>query len=284
MRSSIKLHLTAAQKEAKVTVRSVSHYHAHIELFDCTVKRDIEVDYSVPEPAIFMYVELKKNNCYLCYRPVGNYRRKVPAGVNRIMLITFRTDWLMYKCQKLPELNAIAAAVSNPGTKQMSLPAIGIGRSLFAALSKMDRFGDDPSDAAYNFISGCINKYYSKLQYRNRKTAEVSGFVRQHFSSDVVENLPELASRFLVSKRTMARLADITFGMPLHRQVVKLRMDYALKLLLTTSKPVYEIAALSGYTDAHYFSKAFKKHFGECPKCIRRQCRKARHTVVLDTN
>lgn len=284
MRSSIKLHLAAAQAEAKVTVQSVSHYHAHIELFDCTVKRDIEIGYSVPEPAIFMYVELKKNSCYLCYKPVGNYRRKVPAGVNRIMLITFRTDWLMYKCQKLPELNAITAAVSNPAARQMSLPAIGIGRSLFAALRKMDRPGDDPDDAAYNFISGCINKYYSKLQYRNQKSAEISAFVKQNFNSDVVEKMPELASRFFVSERTMARLADVTFGMPLHTQVIKLRMDYALELLLTTRKSIFEIAALSGYSDAHYFGKAFKKYFGECPGCVKKRCRKARRTEVLTTN
>lgn len=276
MRSSIQLQLTAAQAEADVTVQSVSHYHAHIELFECTVKRDIEVDYSVPEPAIFMYVELKNNSCYFCFKPVGNYRRKVPAGANQIMLITFRTDWLLYKCEKLPELNAITAAVSNPRARQMSLPAIGIGRSLFAALKRMSRLGADPGDAAYHFISGCINKYYSKLAYRNQKTAELSAFVEQNFNSDAVETLPELASRFLVSNRTMARLADVTFGIPLHTQVIKMRMNYALELLLTTRKPIFEIAAMCGYSDAHYFGKAFKKYFGECPGLLRKMRKKAR--------
>lgn len=280
MRSSIKLHLTAVQAKAKVTVQSVSHYHAHIEVFEYTLKREINVDYSVPEPAIFMYVELKNNSCYLCFKPVGNYRRKVPAGANQIMLITFRTDWFMYKCQKLTELNAITAAVNNPHARQMSLPGIGIGRSLFAALRTLNRLDEDQGDAAYNFVSGCINKYYGKLAYRNQKTAELSAFVGENFNSDAVSTLPQLASRFLVSNRTMARLADATFGMPLHTQVIRMRMNYALELLLTTRKPIFEIAALCGYSDAHYFGKAFKKYFGECPGLLRRMRRKARRIEI----
>ncbi|MNL41613.1 HTH-type transcriptional regulator CdhR [compost metagenome] len=74
----------------------------------------------------------------------------------------------------------------------------------------------------------------------------------------------------MVSERTMARLAELAFGMPLHKQVIKLRMDYALDLLINTDKPVFEIAALCGYKEPYYFSKAFKKQFGDCPKSVKR--------------
>lgn len=43
------------------------------------------------------------------------------------------------------------------------------------------------------------------------------------------------------------------------------RMKEAAKLLTTTDKTVNEISSLVGISDSNYFSKIFKKHFGESP-------------------
>ena len=309
MQSSIKLHLAAAQPAAlsfdalcstarlplrsatvdhyvlncgHIHVQSLSHYHAHIQLFDYVVNEDTKVDFSIADPAFFMHADLNKNSCYLCYRSAGNYRKTVPKGENQILLITFRPDWLVYKCQKLSELKVFTTAICNQEMGQGSLPAIGIGKSLFTAIKKMNTNGDELNDEGYHFISGCINKYYNQLKcrnssshYRHFKAAEIAAFIRLNFTSELAENLPKLAARFMVSERTMARLAEIAFGMPLHKQVIKLRMGYALDLLINTDKPIFEIAALSGYKESYYFSKAFKKYYGECPKCVKRPCRRA---------
>ena len=304
MQSSIKLHLAVEQSAAlsfdalcsstrlllrsaivdryvlncgHVHVQSLSHYHAHIQLFEYAVKEDTKVDFSITDPAFFMHADLNKNTCYLCYRTAGNYRKALPKGENQIMLITFKADWLVYKCQKLSELKAFTTVVYSQEVGQGSLPAMGIGRSLFTAIKKMNTPGNDLNDEGYHFISGCINKYYNKLKcrnnnthYRHHKAAEVAEFIKQNFASELVENLPKLAARFMVSERTMARLAETAFGMPLHKQVIKLRMDYALDLLINTDKPVFEIAALCGYKEPYYFGKAFKKQFGDCPKSVKR--------------
>ncbi|MFS0776990.1 helix-turn-helix domain-containing protein [Neobacillus sp. 3P2-tot-E-2] len=47
--------------------------------------------------------------------------------------------------------------------------------------------------------------------------------------------------------------------------VTKTRMEKAKKLLLTTDLKVYDIAQQVGYSDTKYFSKLFKKYFGEVP-------------------
>jgi AraC-like DNA-binding protein len=48
------------------------------------------------------------------------------------------------------------------------------------------------------------------------------------------------------------------------------RMDRAKELLLTTNKPVKEIAALAGYPRSTNFITAFRKHFGITPASLRR--------------
>jgi two-component system, response regulator YesN len=47
--------------------------------------------------------------------------------------------------------------------------------------------------------------------------------------------------------------------------VTKTRIDQAKELLLTTDLKIYDIAEKVGYTDTKYFSKLFKKYFGEVP-------------------
>jgi two-component system, response regulator YesN len=47
--------------------------------------------------------------------------------------------------------------------------------------------------------------------------------------------------------------------------VTKTRIETAKKLLLTTDLKIYDIAEKVGYTDTKYFSKLFKKYFGEVP-------------------
>ena len=45
----------------------------------------------------------------------------------------------------------------------------------------------------------------------------------------------------------------------------------AKRLLLTTAELSYEIATKVGYSDANYFSYAFKKKYGSSPTRFRRE-------------
>ncbi len=130
-------------------------------------------------------------------------------------------------------------------------------------------------DEGYNFINGCINKYFNSIKSRNATSREhhlkgqaIASFINENFTTEMADDAPKLAYRFMVSERNLARLAKNVFGIPLHEQVIKLRMDYARRLLSTSGKPVKEIALLAGYKEPHYFSKAFKKYYGKCPKSV----------------
>lgn len=262
-----------------LSVQSISHYLAHIELFECSFTQRTSIEFTVNAPAFFMYADLQKGVAHLCYHPAGKYRKTVAAGSNQVMLLTFRSDWLIHKCKKLSALSSFTGLFCNPEDQPMHLPRVNITGSLMKALIKMDTAANDMhmDDDGYTFINGCINKYYNKLKcknatihYHHHKASDLSAFIHSNFATEEVENLPKLAARFMVSERSLARLAKMAFGIPLHEQVIKLRVHYALDLLLNTEKPIYEIAALSGYKESYYFSKAFKKHFGACPKSITR--------------
>lgn len=51
--------------------------------------------------------------------------------------------------------------------------------------------------------------------------------------------------------------------------VTKVRIEKARELLLATDFRIYDIAQTVGYSDTKYFSKLFKKHFGEVPSKYR---------------
>nr|WP_121271038.1 helix-turn-helix transcriptional regulator [Pedobacter schmidteae] len=270
-------------REGRIAVQSISHYLAHIELFDYNLDQEKRIEFMVTEAAFFMYADRSSSTCQLCYRPAGKYEKTLPAGSGQLLLITFRSDWLVYRCGQLPDLMPFTGAVGNPEHKKMSLSPTGIADSLFSALKKMDmtRNRHHADHDGYIFINGCIQKYYNNLKrrdatahYQHHKATAIATFVRTHFASPDVDNLPKLAARFMVSERSLARLAKMAFGIPLHEEVIRLRIDYASKQLYHTDKPIYEIARLSGYKEPHYFSKAFKKFMGYCPKAMERPLKK----------
>lgn len=265
--------------EGHILVQSISHYLAYIELFEYTFTQRASIDFTVNTPAFFMYADMHTGFSHLCYQPAGKYKKIVTPGHNKIMLLTLRSNWLTYKCQKLAELNAFSSLFCDPKAQSMHLPRVGLANSLIGSLIKMDTVVKDINmdDDGYIFINGCINKYHNKLRSRNatthyyhHKASEISSFINANFTTDEVENLPRLATRFMVSERSLARIAKVAFGMPLHEKIIKLRIHYALDLLLTTDKPISEISSLTGYKDPFYFSKAFKKHFGISPKLVNR--------------
>ncbi|WP_246269715.1 helix-turn-helix transcriptional regulator [Pedobacter panaciterrae] len=275
------LHMGQARKfslmEGEVLLQSISHYLAHIELFEYSLRQDASIDFLISEPSFLMYVVQHKSACFLCYRPAGEYHKILPAGRHKILVITFSPDWLIYKSKKLTALKPLIACFNESDNRHVNLPAFGISTSIFNLLIKMDvKTNDLAMDADfYNFINSCINKYYKRLVggditsvYYQKKASAIAEFVKKNFATELVDDLPDLAARFMMSQRNLMRLSKMAFGIPLHAQVIKIRMYYGVKYLLTTNKPIHEIAGLVGYKDPHYFSSAFKKCFGVSPKFL----------------
>jgi AraC family transcriptional regulator len=100
----------------------------------------------------------------------------------------------------------------------------------------------------------------------------VLDYMDSHLDREIA--LADLADIACFSKYHFLRLFTEATGMTPHRYLVMLRMQRAARLLCTTRRPVYGIAATCGYTSHGQFTKAFRRHFGMTPTQMRRDAQR----------
>ena len=79
---------------------------------------------------------------------------------------------------------------------------------------------------------------------------------------DVVEHVG-------VSRRSLETHFARSLGRSILQEILRVRLEQVKARLLGTRQSVYAIAQASGFADAHYMSKAFKKTFGLSPQAFR---------------
>lgn len=93
--------------------------------------------------------------------------------------------------------------------------------------------------------------------------------VVQEGYSDKELTLAAVAERLHVSPNYLAQLLRRETGGSFGTMLSTYRMEQAKSLLETTGLTVNDIAEQCGYTDAYYFARCFKKHFGQTPSQMR---------------
>lgn len=279
MCSKIKLHVSSVGNEALSPILSIHHYLGRIELFEYTVPKHTYLWFASNEPAFFMSVNFQNNACQLNYKERGSYSEIIDQGLHKTLVITYNYDWFIYKVQKMKPINLLSPFYEQRPENHIRFPSFNMANVLFKAFYKMVTADSElkQDDDGFIFVNSALSRYYKKLvsktntqTFHQYKAAKIKAFVYENFTSSIVEDLPGLAEKFMLSERNLARIAKLAFGIPLHDQVIKLRIQASFQQLTATNKPINEIAIQTGYNDPHYFSKAFKKHFGVSPKRIPR--------------
>jgi AraC-like DNA-binding protein len=75
----------------------------------------------------------------------------------------------------------------------------------------------------------------------------------------------ELANQLHFSESQLYRKLKATSGKSTAIFIRSTRLQLAKDLLITTNKSISEIAYEVGFNDPAYFSRAFKKEFGQAP-------------------
>lgn len=78
----------------------------------------------------------------------------------------------------------------------------------------------------------------------------------------------ELAQQVIVNESKLRKDFKEYFGITIHNYTIRLRMEYAKRLLLEERKSIFEVAELTGFSHQNNFSSAFKKYFGIPPSDI----------------
>ena len=92
---------------------------------------------------------------------------------------------------------------------------------------------------------------------------EIMGYVRRHFREPIT--IKEVADIYFVNAAYLGRMFQKATGVGFKQYVNTLRMNEAKWLLTSTDKKIYEIAAMTGFSESKYFITKFAQEEGISP-------------------
>ena len=93
-------------------------------------------------------------------------------------------------------------------------------------------------------------------------------YLENHYMDEI--NLESVAEKYHFNPSYFSTLFKNTYKSTFSEYLIRLRMEKARELLLTTESRVRDIAVLTGYRDANYFVRAFKRCYGMTPEEYRK--------------
>lgn len=109
--------------------------------------------------------------------------------------------------------------------------------------------------------------YFPDIKYQ--KIAASVDYIHKHYASGQIR-ISELAERSGVSTRYFNELFSVFFGVSPKEYIIRMQLETAKSLLLSSERPITEIAETCGFGDVYYFSKVFHKEIGETPSAFRK--------------
>ncbi len=134
----------------------------------------------------------------------------------------------------------------------------------------MDEYWNLPDkDAKANYL---ISTYYDTLlsihTQKNKNLDSISSYVKEYVENHYTEpdlNISALADKLNVSLSYLSTVFKQTAGINLSSYISAMRISHAKKVLADPSHSIAEAAILSGYEDAKYFARLFKRKCGMTP-------------------
>ncbi len=115
--------------------------------------------------------------------------------------------------------------------------------------------------AEFMLLAGLLVKVSSHDNCREwhiqQHIAELINHLNTHYREKI--SLTDMAEMARMSVRTMLRQFEMVTGDTPGNYVLKRRIVHAAHLLQTTRQPISEIAYASGFNDANYFSRQFRR-------------------------
>lgn len=103
----------------------------------------------------------------------------------------------------------------------------------------------------------------------NRSALRVREMLESRFSSKIT--VAELAAVSGLSPRHFIQAFTRTFGEPPHKYVLRLRLNFAEKLLVESVLSIAEVAHLSGFSDQSHMTATMSKYRNRTPRQVRQQ-------------
>ena len=97
--------------------------------------------------------------------------------------------------------------------------------------------------------------------------SNVVKIILEYFDNNYMKNisLDDMSKNMYISSVYISKVFKEKTGESPINYLINLRLEKAKDLLISTESPVKAIAQAVGYSDAYYFSKLFKKYYGNSP-------------------
>lgn len=99
--------------------------------------------------------------------------------------------------------------------------------------------------------------------------AESISYIENNYTRDL--NIEEIAKKANLSRRHFTRIFKDNYNLSPYEYIIRLRLKHARNLLKNTELTITEIANKSGFNDANYFTRQFKKKTGYTPSEYKRR-------------
>ena len=116
-----------------------------------------------------------------------------------------------------------------------------------------------------------VSSYFSNKKRNNSSLDKIIDYVDSNFMLDI--NLDTIANKFGYNANYLSRSMKQLKGLSCSDYLIKKRIDYSKKLLVTTKLSINEIAEESGYHSSSIYIRAFSKIVGITPGEYRRNAK-----------
>ncbi len=152
--------------------------------------------------------------------------------------------------------------------------ALAVGRYISAVRETDNYF--EKIRAVYSLVEILISK--SSLNVSSPQERKIiERYVQERYSERITAK--SIAQEVFCSQTQVFRLVKRFFGLTPANYVNSVRMKNAERMLKETDFSIAEIALAVGVFDTAYFSKLFKKHYGESPALYRKNLSENRFFV-----
>ena len=119
-------------------------------------------------------------------------------------------------------------------------------------------------------LAAALKKAVSLLPPQPEEAADnLKKYIDEHYREEI--SLEFLAEQFHFSREYIGRIFRAKHGFAVYEYILQVRMKQAVELLRNPKLTLPVIADFLGYSNANYFSKAFRRFYGISPSDYRNQ-------------
>lgn len=192
-----------------------------------------------------------------------------PCGISEAIIPVIRGDKII--AYIIASMGIISGTLDGVITATSTIVPELDANKISELAGKMKSLTREEANAYFNTLK-ILGEYISNDAALAENDESIGTLVKYYVKNNLTRKLTlsDIAWNLHCSTVTLTEHFKAEFGITIMEYVTKKRMALAEKLLISTDKPLREIALSSGFSDVEYFSRTFKKFHGTSPAAWRR--------------